>query len=261
MREMSDYGAASFRAAGTSTNVRSRTPWSATTTRFARRSTTCSSRSPATGGSRCPSCSTSRCRMRHLPARQRFVEFRAELRRIGASGAQRVARQGGRRRGEVERVSAAPCVRAHTAADEEPKSDGRQGWLLAVCCVAQFMVILDLSIVNVALPAIQSDLDFSSSGLQVGGRRLRDHVRGLVDGGGRATDRLGAARVRRRRAVGLRGSRRWPAASLGLRACSSSTRGCGPERRGHGRGLARRDHIRFTRGPCTSTGAIGNGPR
>jgi hypothetical protein len=31
-----------------------------------------------------------------------------------------------------------------------------QGWLLLVTCAAQFMVILDLSIVNVALPSIQS---------------------------------------------------------------------------------------------------------
>ena len=38
--------------------------------------------------------------------------------------------------------------------------------LLAVCCVAQFMVILDLSIVNVALPSIQSSLGFSSPDLQ-----------------------------------------------------------------------------------------------
>jgi EmrB/QacA subfamily drug resistance transporter len=40
------------------------------------------------------------------------------------------------------------------------------GWLLAVCCVAQFMVILDLSIVNVALPSIQTSLGFSSPNLQ-----------------------------------------------------------------------------------------------
>ncbi len=39
-------------------------------------------------------------------------------------------------------------------------------WILAVCCVAQFMVILDLSIVNVALPNIQSSLNFSSPELQ-----------------------------------------------------------------------------------------------
>ena len=35
-----------------------------------------------------------------------------------------------------------------------------------MCCVAQFMVILDLSIVNVALPSIQSSLKFSASDLQ-----------------------------------------------------------------------------------------------
>jgi EmrB/QacA subfamily drug resistance transporter len=37
--------------------------------------------------------------------------------------------------------------------------------LLAVCCIAQFMVILDLSIVNVALPSIQVGLNFSSADL------------------------------------------------------------------------------------------------
>ena len=40
------------------------------------------------------------------------------------------------------------------------------GLLLGVCCVAQFMVILDLSIVNVALPSIQSSLRFSAADLQ-----------------------------------------------------------------------------------------------
>src|SRR5437588_7268306 len=47
-----------------------------------------------------------------------------------------------------------------------PQPSPRSGWLLAVCCVAQFMVILDLSIVNVALPSIQSSLGFSSADLQ-----------------------------------------------------------------------------------------------
>ena len=37
--------------------------------------------------------------------------------------------------------------------------------LLAVCCIAQFMVILDLSIVNVALPSIQAGLNFNSADL------------------------------------------------------------------------------------------------
>ena len=59
--------------------------------------------------------------------------------------------------------------------------DVRQRWLLAVCCVGQFMVILDLSIVNVALPSIQSSLGFSTTQLAVGGRRLRDILRRLLD--------------------------------------------------------------------------------
>ena len=37
---------------------------------------------------------------------------------------------------------------------------------LAVICTAQFMVIMDTSIIGVALPAIQKDLGYSSSGLQ-----------------------------------------------------------------------------------------------
>jgi EmrB/QacA subfamily drug resistance transporter len=49
-----------------------------------------------------------------------------------------------------------------------PSSRGRlsrQAILLGVCCVAQFMVILDLSIVNVALPSIQAGLNFNSADL------------------------------------------------------------------------------------------------
>ena len=37
----------------------------------------------------------------------------------------------------------------------------RERWILLACCVAQFMVILDLSIVNVALPHIQDSLNIS----------------------------------------------------------------------------------------------------
>src|SRR3954469_14578077 len=40
-------------------------------------------------------------------------------------------------------------------------------WMvLLLTCVGQFMVVLDISIVNVALPSIQTDLGFSASGLQ-----------------------------------------------------------------------------------------------
>ncbi len=43
---------------------------------------------------------------------------------------------------------------------------GRKQAILLLCCIAQFMVILDLSIVNVALPSIQVGLHFSSADLQ-----------------------------------------------------------------------------------------------
>ncbi len=61
-------------------------------------------------------------------------------------------------------ATASPSVAATPPSEGERRSGA--GWLLAVCCVAQFMVILDLSIVNVALPRIQSDLGFSSPDLQ-----------------------------------------------------------------------------------------------
>jgi EmrB/QacA subfamily drug resistance transporter len=44
--------------------------------------------------------------------------------------------------------------------------ENRHWYALAVICVAQFMVVLDVSIVNVALPSIKKALDFSESNLQ-----------------------------------------------------------------------------------------------
>jgi EmrB/QacA subfamily drug resistance transporter len=69
------------------------------------------------------------------------------------------------------------------------------GWLLAVCCIAQFMVILDLSIVNVALPSIQLSLGFSSNDLQwvVDGYTIT--FAGFLLLGGRAADAFGQRRM------------------------------------------------------------------
>ena len=50
---------------------------------------------------------------------------------------------------------------------------------LALIVTAQFMVVLDMSIVNVALASIKSNLDFSQASLQWVITRLRDHLRRL----------------------------------------------------------------------------------
>jgi EmrB/QacA subfamily drug resistance transporter len=42
----------------------------------------------------------------------------------------------------------------------------RKGFALVVLCLAEFMVVLDFSIVNVALPSMQKDLGFSTQNLQ-----------------------------------------------------------------------------------------------
>jgi EmrB/QacA subfamily drug resistance transporter len=70
-------------------------------------------------------------------------------------------------------------------------ADPRRWKALAVLGIAYLMVVLDISIVNVALPSIQEDLDFSENGLQwvVSGYALT--FGGFLLLGGRAGDILG----------------------------------------------------------------------
>ena len=44
--------------------------------------------------------------------------------------------------------------------------ENRKWWTLGAMCLALFMVMLDNTVVNVALPSIQEDLDTSISGLE-----------------------------------------------------------------------------------------------
>src|SRR5271167_867182 len=80
-----------------------------------------------------------------------------------------------------------------SAAPERSSSSSR--WLLAVCCVAQFMVILDLSIVNVALPSIQTNLGFSAPDLQWVVDAYAITFAGFLMFGGRAADLFGRRRT------------------------------------------------------------------
>jgi EmrB/QacA subfamily drug resistance transporter len=76
-----------------------------------------------------------------------------------------------------------------------PPPDPRRWRALAVLALAQFMVVLDVTIANVALPAIQSDLGFSAVDLQwvVGAYTLA--FGGLLLLGGRMADLLGRRRM------------------------------------------------------------------
>jgi MFS family permease len=47
-----------------------------------------------------------------------------------------------------------------------PSTTPRRGLVLAICCLSLFLVTVDNTITNVALPAIQRDLDAPVSGLQ-----------------------------------------------------------------------------------------------
>jgi EmrB/QacA subfamily drug resistance transporter len=72
----------------------------------------------------------------------------------------------------------------------------RRKWLgLAALCAAFFMVILDVAIVNVALPTIQVDLDFSQKNLQWVVSAYALTFGGLLLLGGRIADLIGRRRV------------------------------------------------------------------
>jgi EmrB/QacA subfamily drug resistance transporter len=67
--------------------------------------------------------------------------------------------------------------------------------LLVVVCLAQFMVILDVAIVNVALPSMRTGLHFSTTGLQWVVNAYTLTFAGFLMLGGRSADLLGRRRV------------------------------------------------------------------
>ena len=79
------------------------------------------------------------------------------------------------------------------AASPRPASNK---WLvLVLVCIAQFMVVLDATVVNVALPSIQEDLGFSSSSLQWVVNAYTLAFGGFLLLGGRAADFVGRKRL------------------------------------------------------------------
>ena len=77
----------------------------------------------------------------------------------------------------------------------EPQSDRRRWLALVLLCAVQFMVVLDVAIVNVALPSIKVDLGFSQEDLQWVISAYALVFGGFLLLGGRAADMLGRRRL------------------------------------------------------------------
>jgi EmrB/QacA subfamily drug resistance transporter len=88
--------------------------------------------------------------------------------------------------------------------------------VLVLLCAAQFMVILDITVVNIALPSIQSDLGIALKDLQWVVTAYTLAFGGLLLLGGRAADLLG------RRRVFLSGLAVFTVASLGAALAGST---------------------------------------
>jgi EmrB/QacA subfamily drug resistance transporter len=88
-------------------------------------------------------------------------------------------------------------IRIHEPAhvESDTSSEARRWLVLAVTVAAQFMVILDVSVVNVALPSIKHDLHFSRQGLQWVITAYSILFGGTLLLGGRLADLLGRRRL------------------------------------------------------------------
>jgi EmrB/QacA subfamily drug resistance transporter len=99
----------------------------------------------------------------------------------------------------LARASAASAVAGDVDDLDQLSTQGRapaNRWLvLVVVCFAQFMVVLDATIVNVALPSIHHGLHFSESNLQWVVNAYTLVFGGFLLLGGRASDLLGRKRL------------------------------------------------------------------
>ena len=84
---------------------------------------------------------------------------------------------------------------AQSADDLRETADSKRWFGLAVIVAAQFMVVLDVAIVNVALPSIKTDLGFSQESLQWVITAYSIFFGGVLLLGGRLADLLGRRRL------------------------------------------------------------------
>jgi hypothetical protein len=83
----------------------------------------------------------------------------------------------------------------HAPAPHPPGPDPRRWWALVLLCLAQFMVILDITVVNVALPSIGTDLDLDRASLTWVVTAYTLCFGGFMLLGGRLVDALGRRRI------------------------------------------------------------------
>src|SRR5438874_8333079 len=86
-------------------------------------------------------------------------------------------------------------LRIRKGTEEMAASEQRKWLALALLSAVQFMVVLDIAIVNVALPSIQVDLGFSEQNLQWVISAYALAFGGFLLLGGRAADLLGRRRM------------------------------------------------------------------
>src|SRR6266581_4543126 len=148
-----------------------------------------------------------------------------------------------------------PHARSLAAMNTASKTEVHRWRAFAVLAVAYFMTIVDLTIVNVALPTIGRKLHFSESNLQWVVTAYGLTFGGFLLLGGRAADLLG------RRRITMVGLGLFTAASLGAGLATGDgfliamrgLQGLGAAFRAPGRALHRDEHVR--RGGRTQQGA------
>src|SRR6202451_3759865 len=97
--------------------------------------------------------------------------------------------------GPPTRVVSTAAASNATATPSSGAPQRRLGLALAVIATAQLMVVLDATIVNVALPHIQTALHFSSTNLEWVVNAYALAFGGLLLLGGRSGDLLGRRRI------------------------------------------------------------------
>ena len=73
--------------------------------------------------------------------------------------------------------------------------DSRRWWILGVVCLGQLMVVLDATVVNIALPSAQHDLGFNNADRQWVVTAYSLAFGGLLLLGGRLSDLVGRKRM------------------------------------------------------------------